>query len=144
MMLGDFENINLDSELFSQEALATIFFILTTFLVQVTILNMLIAIMSKTFEEHMSEQDVQSKKQKLLLLSEYIEFVEFYMNTCCRCLRKDDPLYVLIVQPCVSEGVAGAEEADENVSETSLLRRQMEHRFVAMEQLMNKKLVKGI
>lgn len=123
MMLGDFENINLDSEILSQEALATIFFILTTFLVQVTILNMLIAIMSKTFEEHMSEQDVQSKKQKLLLLSEYIEFVEFYMNTCCRCLRKENPLYVLIMQPKVSEGAAGAEEADENESEVSLLRR---------------------
>ena len=72
---------------------------LSTFIVQVTILNMLIAIMSETFADHMAEQDEQSKKQKLLLLSEYIEFVEFYMNYCCRCLKKPNSLFVVIVTP---------------------------------------------
>ena len=57
MMLGDFENINLDSEGIYLEITITLFFVLSTFLVQVTILNMLIAIMARTFDEHMSERD---------------------------------------------------------------------------------------
>mmetsp|Transcript_2831 Transcript_2831/g.3863 ORF Transcript_2831/g.3863 Transcript_2831/m.3863 type:complete len:135 (-) Transcript_2831:423-827(-) len=128
MMLGDFENINLDDENVVQEVLATVFFILTTFLVQVTILNMLIAIMTRTFEEHMSEQDEQSKKQKLLLLSEYIEFVEFYMNRCCRCLRKPNSLFVIVVMPNVGDDEEFLDDANE--SEMIVLKRQMEHRFV--------------
>ena len=50
MMLGDFENINLDSDSLNMEICITIFFIMSTFLVQVTILNMLIAIMARTFD----------------------------------------------------------------------------------------------
>jgi len=54
MMLGDFGGLNLnDSNSVADRALVTIFFIMTTFIVQVTILNMLIAIMSETFSEHM-------------------------------------------------------------------------------------------
>ena len=48
---------------------------------------MLIAIMGEAFAEHTEEQEVSSKEQKLLLLSEYIDIVEFYMNKVCRCLK---------------------------------------------------------
>ena len=58
MMLGDFEGVNLSDESSSVQVLVTIYFIFTTFLVQITILNMLIAIMGQTFSEHMEEQDV--------------------------------------------------------------------------------------
>ena len=104
MMLGAIENINLDSKTVEGEVIITVFFVLTTFIVQITILNMLIAIMSSTFDDHMREQDEQSKKQKLLLLSEYIGFIEFYMNKCCRCLKKPNSLFVVIVTPQILEG----------------------------------------
>ncbi len=61
-MLGDFEGINLSDESSAVQILVTVYFILTTFLVQITILNMLIAIMGDTFGQHMQEQDVQSKR----------------------------------------------------------------------------------
>ena len=52
-MLGDFEGINLSDESSAVQILVTVYFILTTFLVQITILNMLIAIMGDTFGQHM-------------------------------------------------------------------------------------------
>ena len=56
IVLGDFENMKLSyEENHWGEALVTIGFIMTTFLSQITILNLLIAIMSETFSQHMAE-----------------------------------------------------------------------------------------
>ena len=86
-VLGAFEN-NLYDTSSAGEILATSFFFLTTFLSQITILNMLIAIMGDTFSQHSEEQVVQSKRQKLLMLSEYIDIVEFYQVKAFPCLVK--------------------------------------------------------
>ena len=79
--------MNLDDENRVAEGLVTVSFFLATFLIQITILNMLIAIMGDEFSKHVAEQDVQSKQQKLLLLSVYIDLVEFYLKRCKKCLK---------------------------------------------------------
>lgn len=54
-MLGDFGNMNMHDESILSEFMVTSGFVLATFLVQITILNMLIAIMGQTFSEHIEE-----------------------------------------------------------------------------------------
>ena len=53
--------MNLDDTERTGEMVVTILFVFTTFLSQITILNMLIAIMADTFTRHTEEQDVKSK-----------------------------------------------------------------------------------
>ena len=65
---------------------------------------MLIAIMGDEFSKHVAEQDVQSKQQKLLLLSVYIDLVEFYLKRCKKCLKKAKPLFVIVVTRVEDEG----------------------------------------
>jgi len=108
IVLGDFEGMNLNNKNEVGEAMATIFFTLSTFLSQITILNMLIAIMGDTFSKHTEEQDVKSKQQKLLLLSEYIDIVEFYQNRCLKFQKNKNPLFVYVVTTLPDE------DGDEN------------------------------
>ena len=49
MMLGDFGNLNLDEDGNMGELLAFLFFFFSTFIIQITIFNMLIAIMGEAF-----------------------------------------------------------------------------------------------
>ena len=49
IVLGDFEGMQLNDENTAGELFVTVFFVMTTFLSQITILNMLIAIMGDTF-----------------------------------------------------------------------------------------------
>lgn len=53
--LGDFGDMNLSEDSRLGQSLATILFVVTTFLSQITILNMLIAIMGDTFGRHVEE-----------------------------------------------------------------------------------------
>lgn len=102
-VLGAFENNLFDTSSVG-EILATTFFFLTTFLSQITILNMLIAIMGDTYSHHAEEQVVQSKRQKLRLLSEYIDIVEFYQNKLCPCFKKETRQdFVVVVQSAYDE-----------------------------------------
>ena len=59
MMLGDLAGLNLNDENPYSELFTTFCFILATFLINVTILNMLIAIMADTFNQHAADQDVK-------------------------------------------------------------------------------------
>ena len=72
------------------------------------------------------------------------------MTRCCRCLKKPNPLFVIVMTRAESgddSGAAGDFDdggGDVGESETQLLKRTMESRFVQVEIMMNKKIVRGI
>lgn len=61
-----------------ENLLAQIYFIGSTFFTQIVVLNMLIAIMSSTFDRHQSDLEANAKRQKLILQAEYSKLVHFY------------------------------------------------------------------
>lgn len=54
------------------------YFIGATFVTQIVVLNMLIAIMGQTFSNHNEDLYANAKRQKLVLQAEFTELVEFY------------------------------------------------------------------
>ena len=129
--------MNLNDSNILREGLVTIGFLGATFLVQITILNMLIAIMGDTFNQHVNEQDVQSKQQKLLLLSVYIDLVEFYLNRCKKCIKKKNPLFVIVVTLDIDD------DADDDIADANELqavKRTVEQKFVSLNNSINKKI----
>lgn len=92
MVLGDFgsialirsfdeDNDNYDAALVTFEnALSVFFFIGVTLITQITILNMLIAIMSVTHGEHVEMHSTNSQKQRLLLETEFAAQNNIYVS----------------------------------------------------------------
>ena len=89
LVLGDFGNVNLlrsyenfnESEsrwILIENILSVIYFFLATFITQITIFNMLIAIMSVTHDKHNDMIDENSKKQRLMLQAEFNFQDEFF------------------------------------------------------------------
>lgn len=68
-----------------------LYFIGSTFITQIVIFNMLIAIMASTFARHNEDLDQNAKRQKLILQSEYVKLVKFYKRVfaCCSCRKKE-------------------------------------------------------
>ena len=95
LILGDFGSFNLANstnygedmsywQMFENK-LITVFFVLSTFLTNIVILNMLIAIMSATFDKHKDEQRISKIKQRLFVQAEFVWLIEFYEKIlCCR------------------------------------------------------------
>lgn len=100
VLLGDFEGAifrrsyeNLSERMKTavtvENTIVTIYFICTTFFTQITILNMLIAIMSQTYTKHSERLAELGKRQKLKLMSEYLDLVSFYQKFACRCCKRN-------------------------------------------------------
>ena len=66
IVIGDYNYANFKDK--PQAEMCYIFFIFSTFISQVTMLNMLIAIMGDTFERVIENKDVNATKSKLDLL----------------------------------------------------------------------------
>ena len=101
LILGDFHftfERNVPDESMSfwiniENKLVMLYFILSTFVTQIVILNMLIAIMSATFSRHESQLHASKTRQRLNVQAEFVFVVEFYMKVydnffCCACGRK--------------------------------------------------------
>ena len=71
LSLGEFNTDNFSKQ--PHDVLCYLLFILATFFVQVTMLNMLIAIMSDTYERVSENKSVHAHRTKLKLLSEYAD-----------------------------------------------------------------------
>lgn len=96
LVLGDFGDVTLirpfkyddETELwwYIENMLSVIFFFGATFITQITILNMLISIMSATHAKHSDEEEENSKKQRLLLETEFAYSDKRYSDCagCCR------------------------------------------------------------
>ena len=72
MSLGEFHIENFDRH--PHSGLVYLFFFMATFFTQVTMLNMLIAIMSDTFDKVVENRDVYATKTKLRLLGDYVGY----------------------------------------------------------------------
>ena len=76
--------------------LVIVYFLGTTFFTQITILNMLIAIMSQTYNRHAKGLSELGKRQKLKLMAEYLVIVNVYQKYLCSCCRKFKKRYKTI------------------------------------------------
>ena len=54
------------------------YFICSQFFAQILVLNMLIAIMSATFDRHNEDMEQNAMRQKLLLQAEFVKLLHFY------------------------------------------------------------------
>lgn len=98
LLLGDFENISfkrsytglqdsMASAVMFENLLISVYFIATTFFTQITILNMLIAIMSETYQKHSQGLSELGKRQKLKLMAEYLMIVDIYTKYIQKCKK---------------------------------------------------------
>ena len=69
LSIGEFESLETIEESSSQKGIAIIFFLISTFITQITILNMLIAIIGESFSYCLENRDELSLKTKLDILS---------------------------------------------------------------------------
>ena len=110
-----------------QEVVLT-FFVLSTFFVQITMLNMLIAIMGTTFEDVYSKKAIKSNKAKLKFVS---EMASSSWLGACRSKKREKPakqVFVFLAKP-VGERADGDEETSQAVlAGLETLRRFFEQR----------------
>ena len=76
MALGDWENIIGNFTGGPDSSLCYIFFVLATFITQITMFNMLIAIMGDTFDKVTEHRDVNATKSKLELMADLVAILE--------------------------------------------------------------------
>ena len=69
------------------------FFVLATFISQVTMLNMLIAIMGDTFEHTIENHELNSVKTKIEVMSEYANNIHIQSD------GDDHPRFLFVVTP---------------------------------------------
>lgn len=176
LVLGDFGNVNLlrsyenfnESEsrwILIENILSVIYFFLATFITQITIFNMLIAIMSVTHDKHNDMIDENSKKQRLMLQAEFNFQDEFFStrsknlifcplvflcNCCQRHKSKKDESYNYLV---VTRPRDDAEDDDDDrvgggtkdaSSNPRAIRKVLEDRFREIDTFLNKKVLKGL
>ena len=80
LSLGEFDTDNFEGQ---HEAVLWLIFASATFLLQITFLNMLIAIMANTFEDVMSEKDQSAMNEKINILNDFrliLEKMDLDMN----------------------------------------------------------------
>lgn len=118
ILLGDFGDMQLSREtdelsglpfVFAnlENILAKLYFVGSTFFTQIVVLNMLIAIMSSTFDRHQTDLEANAKRQKLILQAEYSKLVHFYKQVLCKCRRqktfeKQPSRYLVLMTPKAS------------------------------------------
>ena len=91
VLLGEFNLDNFADQ--PQSRLCYIFFIFATLITQITMLNMLIAIMGDTFERVIESRDVNATKTKLDLMSDLVATLEDVSA------EEDKECFMFIVQP---------------------------------------------
>ena len=74
LSLGEFDLVNYKGE--GNDVIVWIVFIATTFITQITFLNMLIAIMGDTFARVSEVKEQSALKEKIEILSDYVVVVE--------------------------------------------------------------------
>ena len=104
------------------------FFVLSTFFVQITMLNMLIAIMGTTFEEVYSKKAIKSNKAKLKFVSEMAS--SSWVSMCKRknSVKPQKQAFVFVAKPVVSELDEDEEENQAVLAEFEALRQFFEQR----------------
>lgn len=165
MLLGDFHkdgflrpNIGyLEPEfIWMENWLAILYFFGATFIGQIVIFNMLIAIMAATFDRHNEDLDANAKRQKLILQSEYEKLAKGYGRVFARCGRccksgrgsaaeraqSQQSSYLYVVMP--QQGEDDESDGDEEHSEIKAVKRAMELKFRGLDSLLSKRLIPSL
>lgn len=158
MLLGDYEGFNftrshedytdqMTSAIITENFLVRLYFVGTTFFTQITLLNMLIAIMSNTFARHSQSLSDLGKRQKLLLMAEYLFLINFYQKYVCCCKRRGhdgkSTRSLFMMTPIIGNDDEH-DEAQESQRQINLLHKSIEQRFNALENIMHRQMVKEI
>jgi hypothetical protein len=69
---------NTSNWIFFENLVVEFYFFFSSFLTQIVILNMLVAIMAATYTRHEDNLQENAKRQKLVLQSEYVKQIKFY------------------------------------------------------------------
>lgn len=69
---------NTSNWIFFENLVVVFYFFFSSFITQIVILNMLVAIMSATFARHENSLQENAKRQKLVLQSEFVRQIKFY------------------------------------------------------------------
>ena len=91
LSLGEFSSDGFNNH--SQWYLCWIFFILATFFTQITMLNMLIAIMGNTFEMVIEKKAIHAMNTKLQIMSDYSNVIGLF--------DRDTEHFLFIVKPVI-------------------------------------------
>ena len=128
IMLGEFTaRTNMMSG--SESGLVISVFCLATFCTQITMLNMLIAIMSDVFDELMEQRDVKAISTKLTILSEAAPVLSQ------KSAKDEEEVYMVVVEP--TEEDAGESEAWQGT--INQLTRITKKEMLQLQQRLNKK-----
>ena len=135
-----------------EDKLVVLFFFLSTFITQIVILNMLIAIMASTFGNHEANL-AQSKTQlRLELLGDFAWLVELYTRIfCCFCSKRQNKNrtyitdgYLFLIQPSndsEEESNQGAKNTNNAFSGTG---GNLDDKFQELNSLITKKVMRNI
>ena len=93
LSLGEFSSDGFNNH--SQKYLCWIFFILATFFTQITMLNMLIAIMGNTFEMVIEKKAIHAMNTKLQIMSDYSNVISLF--------DRDTDHFLFIVKPVIND-----------------------------------------
>ena len=88
LILGEFHNENFSRQ--PHDWLCFLLFVLATFFTQITMLNMLIAIMGDTFDRVTENKVVHARRTKLNLLAEYAD---------CLARSEDNRFTLFVIKP---------------------------------------------
>lgn len=93
-MLGEF---NMDGfEMHPNSAECYLLFVFTTFITQITFLNMLIAIMGDTFDKVIDQRPTYSLKNKLMLMADMQSIISKEKDTN---MPSDSNVFLYVIQP---------------------------------------------
>ena len=98
LSLGDFDMNGFDDH--QSSGLVYILFIFATLFTQITFLNMLVAIMSNTFEQVMEKKNQYAQETRLGFMADYYDVFNFKTGMFGR--QVDPKTYLFIVSPLVN------------------------------------------
>ena len=78
LSLGEFDFDGFANKGFFTQCLLWTLFVFGTFMLQITFMNMLIAIMAQVFEAVTEEQQQSSLSERILLLNDFRVFLDFF------------------------------------------------------------------
>lgn len=152
------------SWIWAENMLCLFYFFGSTFFCQIVILNMLIAIMSATFDRHNEDLQANAMRQKLVLQAEFIKLVDFYKKIIYRCSgsgkRNGENStgagsmgFLFVIQPASGQdddsqfaaGPSSSTSSDSRSSgSSSLVKRALDDKFRELDNFLNKKMLKNI
>mmetsp|Transcript_10185 Transcript_10185/g.13817 ORF Transcript_10185/g.13817 Transcript_10185/m.13817 type:complete len:252 (-) Transcript_10185:385-1140(-) len=129
LSLGEFESLDAFPK-GRETQLVMLIFVVATLFTQITMLNMLIAIMGNTYDNFMEYQDVNSIRMKLQILSEQAPILAQVSS------KVEQNVYMVVVRPSESE----AFESDTWQGTVNELSKIVNKQSLSLEKKFNKKI----